>query len=71
MFQEWNLDKAVLDLVSAGFVISETIEISHDEIEEGYIIKTEPTAGRLVKEGTGIVLYESIGKETFELIRLY
>lgn len=61
------LDKAVSELVSAGFVISETKEVSHEEIEEGYIIKTEPKAGRLVKEGTKIILYESIGKETFEL----
>lgn len=61
------LDKAVSDLVSAGFVISETKEISSEEIDEGYIVKTEPKAGRLVKEGTKIILYESIGKETFEL----
>ncbi|MBB6443791.1 Stk1 family PASTA domain-containing Ser/Thr kinase [Bacillus benzoevorans] len=61
------LDKAVSDLVSAGFIISETREISSEEIEEGYIVKTEPKAGRLVKEGTKIILYESIGKETFEL----
>nr|WP_295971981.1 Stk1 family PASTA domain-containing Ser/Thr kinase [uncultured Bacillus sp.] len=62
-----ELDKAVSDLVSAGFVIGETKEISSEEIEEGYVVKTEPKAGRKVKEGTKIVLYESIGKETFEM----
>lgn len=62
------LDKAVSDLVSAGFVISETKEISHDEIEEGYVVKTEPKAGTMVKEGKKVVLYESIGKETIELL---
>lgn len=62
------LDKAVSDLVSAGFVISETREIIHDEIEEGYVVKTEPKAGSMVKEGKTVILYESIGKETFELL---
>ena len=63
-----DLDDAISELVSAGFVIGETKEISNDEIEEGYIVKTDPKAGRKVKEGTKINLYESIGKEKFELL---
>lgn len=62
-----SLDKAVSELVTAGFVIGETKEISHEEIEEGDVVKTDPKAGRMAKEGSEIILYESTGKATFKL----
>ncbi len=63
-----ELDQAVTELVTAGFVIGDTKEISHEELEEGYVVKTEPKAGKKVKEGTTVTIFESSGKETFELL---
>lgn len=63
-----ELDKAIAELLSAGLVIGETKEITHNEIEEGYVVKTEPKAGRIVKEGTKVDVYESIGKEPIEML---
>ncbi|WP_317978315.1 Stk1 family PASTA domain-containing Ser/Thr kinase [Niallia endozanthoxylica] len=63
-----ELDQAVTELVTAGFVIGGTKEISHEELEEGYVVKTEPKAGKKVKEGTTVTIFESSGKETFELL---
>ncbi len=70
-----ELDQAVSELVTAGFVIGETKEMSHEELEEGFVVKTEPKAGKKVKEGTKVTIFESSGKPTFELLdytgRLY
>ncbi|WP_394233392.1 Stk1 family PASTA domain-containing Ser/Thr kinase [Niallia oryzisoli] len=63
-----ELDQAVSELVTAGFVVGETKEISHEELEEGYVVKTEPKAGKKVKEGTKITIFESSGKQSFELL---
>lgn len=60
-------EEAIKQLEAAGFIIEETIEISDEEVEQGHIIRTEPRAGAVVKEGAAITLYESLGKETFEL----
>ncbi|SEM46701.1 serine/threonine protein kinase [Mesobacillus persicus] len=62
-----ELDDAITDLLSAGFVIGDKKEINDDNIEEGLIIRTNPKAGKVVKEGTEIDLYISLGKERFEL----
>nr|WP_309099318.1 Stk1 family PASTA domain-containing Ser/Thr kinase [Fredinandcohnia onubensis] len=56
-------DRAVNKLEEAGFTIGDTIEISDQEIEEGYIVRTDPEAGDSVKEGATIDLYESTGKK--------
>lgn len=42
-------------------VATYTEKQNSDEVEEGYIIKTEPQAGRSVKKGTVVTLYESTG----------
>lgn len=63
-----SLDRAVSELVTAGFVIGETKEISHDEIEEGDVVRTNPKAGRMAKKGSEIIIYESTGKPTFKLL---
>lgn len=50
-------------LENAGFnVATETKDATSDEIEEGNIVKTSPSAGRTVKEGSTITLYVSIGE---------
>lgn len=41
--------------------------VSSETIEEGKVVRTEPSAGRSVKEGTTITLYISSGSNTFEL----
>ena len=60
-------DDAVKQLEEAGFSIGETIQINDDELDEGLIIKTDPKAGTVLKEGAMVDLYESLGKEKFEL----
>ncbi|CAM3415104.1 serine/threonine protein kinase PrkC [Aeromicrobium ponti] len=62
-----EVEDAVAELVAAGFAVNESIPISDPEIEEGHVVKTDPKAGRTVKEGTSIDIYESTGKEKFEL----
>lgn len=55
-------------LEESGFsVATETKEATSDEIEEGNVVKTSPTAGRTVKEGSTITLYVSIGEGGYVL----
>ena len=63
-----SLDRAVTELINAGFVVGETMEISHEEIEEGDVVRTDPKEGRMAKEGSEINIYESTGKPTFKLL---
>ena len=50
-------------LEKAGFTVAtETKEATSDEIEEGNVVKTSPSSGRTVKEGSVITLYVSIGE---------
>ena len=41
--------------------------IASDTVEEGYVVKTDPSAGTLVKEGKSICIYVSSGEASFEL----
>ncbi|WP_428908700.1 Stk1 family PASTA domain-containing Ser/Thr kinase [Niallia sp. Krafla_26] len=63
-----SIDQAVLKLVTAGFIIGETKEISDEEIKDGDVIRTDPKAGRMAKEGTEIIIYKSTGKAKFKLL---
>lgn len=62
-----EVDEAVAELMSAGFIIGENKEVSDPEVEEGNVIRTSPKAGKLIKEGNEIDLYISTGKEELEL----
>ena len=62
-----EVEEAVAELMSAGFIIGDKKEISDDEVEEGNVIRTNPKAGKLIKEGNEIDLYISTGKEKVEL----
>ncbi|MEH6992074.1 Stk1 family PASTA domain-containing Ser/Thr kinase [Neobacillus drentensis] len=62
-----ELEEAIVKIESAGLQVDEEIESTHDEIEEGKVIKTNPEEGSTVKEDTAINIYISIGKEKFEL----
>jgi eukaryotic-like serine/threonine-protein kinase len=59
--------KAIANLENAGLEIGEETEINDAEIPVGYIIKTNPSSGKTVKEGAVIDIYISKGKQTFEL----
>lgn len=48
---------------SLGLKIEETIEQEHDDIAEGFVIRTNPQAGKVVKAGTAVTIYKSIGKK--------
>ena len=63
-----SLDRAVTELINAGFVLGETMEISHEDIEEGDVVRTDPKEGRMAKEGSEINIYKSTGKPTFKLL---
>ncbi len=56
---EVDAEKSLLD---EGLKINaELKEISSDTIEEGLVVKTDPAAGRTVKEGTEVTIYISTG----------
>jgi eukaryotic-like serine/threonine-protein kinase len=63
-----ELEEAEHELEQLGFVIGDTIEMPDDEIEEGLVIRTDPKAGRLYKEGTTVDLYVSTGKDAEEVL---
>ena len=58
-------------LVKAGFNVTCGEEdykpVSSDEIEEGYVVKTDPEAGTYVKEGRNICIHVSTGESSFML----
>lgn len=62
-----EVEDAVAELMSAGFIIGDRKEISDEEVEEGNVIRTNPKAGKMIKEGNEIDLYISTGKEEVEL----
>ena len=62
-----EVEDAVAELMSEGFIIGDRKEISDEEVEEGNVIRTNPKAGKMIKEGNKINLYISTGKETMEL----
>ncbi|MBS4189177.1 Stk1 family PASTA domain-containing Ser/Thr kinase [Bacillus sp. FJAT-49705] len=62
-----EIDKAIAELEAKGFKVNETIRLTDEEVEKGFVIKTNPKAGKTVKEGSNIDIYESLGKEEFEL----
>lgn len=66
--QDKELDKALAMIVDKGLDIGETIEKEDEEIEEGHVIKTDPEVGELVKEGTKIDVYYSIGKKKVDVL---
>lgn len=58
-------------LKEEGFEVAiETKKEENASIEAGKVIKTSPAAGRTVKEGTVITIYESLGQEKYEVVDL-
>lgn len=57
-----ELDDAITELVKLGLVVGKTIEIEVDDIPKDAVVKTNPIAGKKVKEGATIDLYQSSGQ---------
>ncbi|RKQ37436.1 Stk1 family PASTA domain-containing Ser/Thr kinase [Oceanobacillus halophilus] len=62
---EMEADEAA-DLLEDLKLVVEEEEIPSEEIEEGFVVRTEPRAGRTVKEESTVTLYVSSGKEKIE-----
>lgn len=61
-------DEAVKILNDAGLKVSaENKYAQSEEIQEGDVVKTDPSTGRTVKKGSEITIYISQGTEIFEL----
>ncbi len=53
-------------LLEEGFTVNVVVEkVESEEYDPGVVVKTEPQAGRSIKKGKEITLYESIGKEVY------
>lgn len=63
-----ELDEAIEELEAAGLRVGETLEVTDEEIEEGLIVRTDPKAEKVVKEGTTVDLFQSSGKDKVELL---
>lgn len=63
--------EAMSTLTQMGFELkcndSETATTASETIDEGYVVKTDPAGGTVVKEGKNICIYVSSGEATFEL----
>jgi len=61
--------EAVLE--NAGLEVNaETEKMVSSEYKAGLVVKTDPIAGRSVKEDTVITIYESVGEETYNVENL-
>lgn len=61
------LDDAITELVNEGLVVGKTIKIEDDTIPIDDVIKTNPKAGKEVKEGATVDIYQSIGKNKINI----
>ncbi|WP_102346984.1 Stk1 family PASTA domain-containing Ser/Thr kinase [Bacillus sp. Marseille-P3661] len=62
---EQSITDAIEELQSVGLKVK-TEQLIHDTITEGNVIKTDPPANSTVKEGFGVIVYESLGKEKIQ-----
>lgn len=63
----WEADKAKSDLSSLK-IKYEIQEINDDEVEKGYIVKTNPSAGSKITQDTVVMLFVSAGKKNEEVV---
>ncbi len=63
-----DLTEAIQELQNAGFVVAdEQVEQPSGDVEAGQVIKTNPAAGSVRKEGFEITLYVSTGDSQIEI----
>lgn len=60
------IDEAITELEELNLVVKEESVVDED-VEEGYVVKTDPKAGRTVKEESIVTIYVSEGKEKEEM----
>jgi serine/threonine protein kinase len=58
-----EIEAATEELKNAGLKVGDMKMIPDEEIPEEHVIRTDPKAGKLVKEGTEVKLFVSSGKE--------
>ncbi|CAN7435354.1 Stk1 family PASTA domain-containing Ser/Thr kinase [Rossellomorea sp. LjRoot5] len=64
---EMDQTEAISTIISDGFVVGETKKVPDEDIPEGYVIKSNPKAGRMANEGSAVDIYVSTGKEKVEV----
>ncbi len=63
-----EVGKAEKKLQDKGFEVATKIKVvNSDKIKKGKVVKTDPAAGRYVKEGTKITIYKSKGEKTYTI----
>lgn len=60
-------NEAINELVEEGFTMGETTQVPHESIEEGHVVRTDPSFGSKVKAGSEISLFVSSGKARYTL----
>lgn len=61
--KELSYEKAFNKLSEEGLKIGDVKDIYSDSIEEGLVVKTSPEKGEVVKEGSKVTIYKSLGKQ--------
>ena len=65
---DMSVGAAEKKLQDKGFKVATKIKVvNSDKIKEGKVVKTDPAAGRYVKEGTMITIYKSKGEKTYTI----
>lgn len=59
-----ELQAAIEQLEADGFKVGEQTKEFSEEVEEGFVIRTSPEAGKMREKGTEITLFVSSGKES-------
>lgn len=63
-----SVGKAEKKLQDKGFKVATKIKvINSDKIKEGKVVKTDPAAGRYLKEGSKITIYKSKGEKSYTI----
>ena len=60
---DMTLEEAEQELEKYNLIVDKVIEQNSEEIEEGKVIKTNPSIGKLVKENFPITVFVSLGME--------
>lgn len=62
-----SLEDAVAELENLNLETGQINEVNHEEIEEGHVIRSNPSADAVLREHASVNLYVSLGEERIEL----
>lgn len=62
-----TLEEAENELTEQNLVLGEVTEQNNEEIEEGLIIRSDPSSGSVLREDAGVDLFISSGREPFDI----